>query len=62
MLTQVYARGSEKAKQVRIAIADCDRYIAKEGARNPALRPADVAVRLEWYKEHRIKLLSMLEL
>jgi len=47
--------------QIQIAIGQCDRYISKEGARDPALRPVDVAARLEWYKEHRAKLLGMLE-
>lgn len=42
------------------AIADCDRYIAKESARDPALRPADIAKLLNWTIAHRAKLLSML--
>ena len=54
MLTAEYAR------RIRESIADCDRYIAKEEPRNPLLRPADVAKRLEFYKAHRAKLLAML--
>lgn len=42
------------------AIADCDRYIAKESARDPALRPADIAKLLNWTIGHRAKLLNML--
>lgn len=43
------------------AIAECDRYIAKEEPRDASLRPADVAKRLEFYKAHRAKLVTMLE-
>jgi hypothetical protein len=46
---------------IRSAIADCDRFIAKEGPRNPSLRPADVAKLLEWTIAHRAKLVGMLE-
>jgi len=50
----------ERTRRVNEAIAECDRYIAKEEPRNPALRPADVAARLEFYKAHRAKLVAML--
>lgn len=43
------------------AIADCNRYIALEGARSADLRPADIQKLLDWYIAHRAKLLLMLE-
>jgi len=43
------------------AIAECNRYIALEGARSPDLRPADIQKLLDWYIAHRNKLLTMLE-
>ena len=46
---------------IRSAIADCNNYIAKEGARSADLRPADIAKLLEWYIAHRAKLLAMLQ-
>lgn len=52
---------AHETKKVIEAIADCDRYIAKEGSRSADLRPADIQKRLEWYKAHRAKLQAMLE-
>lgn len=52
---------NQEINSVRSAVADCNRYIAKEGSRAADLRPADVAKRLEWYIAHRAKLLAMLE-
>lgn len=51
----------ERKRRIVEAIGECDRYIAKEEPRNPKLRPADVAQRLEFYKAHRVKLVTMLE-
>lgn len=42
------------------AIAECDAYIAKEGARDADLRPAEIAKLLEWYIAHRAKLQAMI--
>lgn len=50
----------DQERRVVEAIADCDRYIAKERARSPSLRPADVQKRLDWHIEHRAKLISMI--
>lgn len=50
-----------KQQKIREAIADCNRYIAKEEARAADLRPVEIAKLLEWYKAHRAKLLGMLE-
>jgi hypothetical protein len=49
-----------QALSIRGAIADCNNYIAKEGARRADLRPADIAKLLEWTIAHRAKLLAML--
>lgn len=49
-----------KQQRIRAAIADCNRYIAEEGARSAGLRPAPVAALLDWYVGHRAKLLAML--
>jgi len=51
---------TQQINSIKSSIADCDRYIAKEGARNPALRPVEVSRRLEWYISHRAKLTNML--
>lgn len=50
---------AQQKTSVLSAIADCNRYIAKEAGRNPDLRPADVQERLDWYYAHRAKLLAM---
>ena len=50
----------EQERRVIEAIADCDKYIAKEGARNPSLQPADTEKLLQWYIGHRTKLTEML--
>lgn len=49
-----------RARKILEAIADCDRFIAKEEPRNPDLRPADVQQHLDYCKAHRIKLQAML--
>ena len=46
--------------RVHEAIAECDRYIAKEGPRNPDLRPEWAAKHLEFCKNHKAKLIAML--
>lgn len=52
---------NQQKTSIQAAIADCNRYIAKEGARSADLRPAQVAKLLDWYIAHRAKLLAMLE-
>lgn len=47
-------------KNILSAIADCDRYIAKESARADDLRPAEIQQRLSYYISHRAKLAGML--
>jgi hypothetical protein len=50
----------DQARRVREAIAECDRYIAKEGPRPADTRPADAQQHLDFCKQHRVKLLAML--
>jgi hypothetical protein len=50
----------QQIQSIRGAIADCNRYIAKEGARSADLRPAETTKLLDWYIAHRAKLLAML--
>jgi len=51
---------TEQVRRVLQAIAECDQFIAKEGPRNPALRPADMAQHLEFCKQHKQRLINML--
>ena len=46
---------------VQRALEGTQRYIDRESARADDLRPADIQMRLEWYKGHAIKLQNMLE-
>ncbi|NBU79822.1 MAG: hypothetical protein EBS50_12260 [Sphingomonadaceae bacterium] len=50
----------EQSRRVLEAIADCDRYIAKESPRDESLRPADVQKILQQTIAHREKLIEML--
>ena len=50
-----------RAARVAKAIQECDRYIAKEGPRDPNLRPPDIQKLLDFYIEHRKSLVSMLD-
>jgi hypothetical protein len=50
----------EQSRRILEAIAECDRYIAKEGPRAPDLRPASEAQHLEFCKQHKAKLQQML--
>jgi hypothetical protein len=52
---------ADRRQRIATAIAECDRYIAKESPRAADLRPADVADRLAYYIAHRAKLVAMLE-
>lgn len=52
---------AETKSKISEAIADCNRYIAKEAPRAADLRPADTQDLLDWYYAHRAKLLAMLE-
>ena len=51
---------SEQRARVLEAIAECDRYIAKESARADDLRPAEATALLIWYRAHRLKLEGLL--
>ena len=51
---------TQEIRKVIEAIADCDRYIAKEEPRNPSLRPAWAVQHLEFCKQHKAKLQGML--
>jgi len=51
----------QQINRIHSAIADCDRYIAKESPRRADLRPVDIAALLDWYSAYRAKLVSMLE-
>ena len=46
-------------RSIRQSIDDCDRFIAKEGPRDPSLRPAAVQATLDCYIAHRAKLQAM---
>lgn len=47
-------------QRVREAVAECDRYIALEGPRDPSLRPPEAVELLEKTKAHRARLLAIL--
>jgi len=47
--------------KIKSAIADCERFIAKEDPRNVALRPADAQKHLDFCKSHKAKLQAMLD-
>lgn len=46
--------------KIKSAIADCERFIAKEEPREAALRPADAQKHLDFCKAHKVKLENML--
>lgn len=47
--------------RIRQSIAECERFIAKEGPRDAALRPADMQKALDHAIAHRARLLAMLD-
>ena len=49
-----------RSRKIIEAIAECDRFIAKEEPRNPSLRPAEVQKHLDFCKTHRERLIAML--
>lgn len=51
---------ASQALRTERAIAECDRYIALEGARAADLRPANVQATLDSYIAHRAKLAQQL--
>ncbi len=51
---------SDSRRRVLEAIAECDRYIAKESPRSADLRPIEIAARLDFSRSHRQKLLNVL--
>ncbi|PXX41113.1 MULTISPECIES: hypothetical protein [Burkholderia] len=46
--------------KIKSAIADCDRFIAKEEPRDASLRPADMQQHLDFCKAHKENLQNML--
>jgi predicted nucleic acid-binding Zn ribbon protein len=50
----------EKARRIRLAIADCDRFIAIESPRSEDLRPQDAKEYLEFCIAHKERLIAML--
>ena len=50
----------DRQRKIIEAIAECDRYIAKEGARAFDLRPASAMQHLDFCAAHKVKLLAML--
>lgn len=50
----------DQIRRIHEAIAECDRFLEKESARNASLRPADVQQYLNFCITHRAKLVSML--
>lgn len=48
-----------KLSRIRQAIEECDRYIAKESPRDPALRPAEIASLLAHTIAHRDWLIQL---
>ena len=51
----------EQERKIILAIADCDKFIAKEEPRRSDLRPADVAKTLAFYKSHKVFLQGLLK-
>lgn len=51
---------AQQVKRILEAIGDCDQFIAKEGPRNPDLRPADMQQHLDFCIAHKQKLIDML--
>lgn len=47
-------------KKIEQALAETQRFIDKEGARNPDLRPADTQKIFDGYVAHKAKLLGIL--
>jgi hypothetical protein len=45
-------------QRIKDAIRDCDRFIAK---REASSRPEEMLELLEWTRQHRVKLLEMLD-
>lgn len=50
----------EYVRRVKEAIAECDRYISLESPRSADLRPPEIAKRLEFYINHRAKLVTLI--
>lgn len=48
----------EHIRRVNQAIEECDRYIKLESPRSADLRPPEIAKRLEFYIQHRAKLVK----
>lgn len=51
----------DQSRRVIEAIAECDRFIGKEEKRSAELRPASAAQHLEFCKQHKVKLIKMLQ-
>jgi len=52
---------ADQIRRIQDAIAECSRFIAKEQIRNPALRPAETAELLGFYRSHKANLEGMLK-
>jgi hypothetical protein len=50
----------EQSRRILDAIADCERFIAKEDHRRADLRPASIQQHLDFCKSHKVKLQLML--
>lgn len=51
----------DQTRRILEAIAECEKFIAKEEARRADIRPADVQQHLEFCIAHRVKLAAMIE-
>lgn len=51
----------DQIRRIHQAIAECDKFIAKESGRRADLRPADVQKHLDFCISHRAKLAAMLD-
>lgn len=50
----------ERTRRILVALQETNDYIDKEEKRDPNLRPKEIVERLAFYKQHRTKLLNML--
>lgn len=52
---------TDQIRRIQDAIAECERFIAKEEIRDPALRPVEASELLEFYRSHKATLEGMLK-
>ena len=60
LLDAKHERASVAGKRILQAVAECDRFIAKEGPRAAGLRPASIQKTLDHYVTHRARLIGAL--